>query len=308
MNEIVDHMTPRHPLVVRVPASSANLGPGFDVLGMALTLRADMGIVDEQSLDSSSVRAEGRHPALVAFRAAGGSGDVWTRCPIPSGRGLGFSGAMRVGGVALGLAQRDGVAQAEMQVFIDERRQEILNLSADLEGHADNVAASLHGGVVACAQIEGNVVATPVPLARRFASDSHIVVWVPHEQTATAESRSSLATSIDRVDVVFNLARMAQLLLGFGSGDTRALSAGVADRMHQEHRLSRVPTSRAALDRMRHNGAVAGWLSGSGPTVACLVEESEVRRVETSLTEGELARSGRVMRLAIDVDGLQAAR
>lgn len=308
MIEIADHTTPNHPLLVRVPASSANLGPGFDVLGMALTLHAELGIARELSIDSGSVRAEGRHPALVAFRAAGGEGDVWVRSPIPSGRGLGFSGAMRVGGVALGLAERDGVIRAEMQAFIDERRQEILNLSADLEGHADNVAASLHGGVVACAKIEGNFVATPVPLARGVSSECHIVVWVPHEQTATAESRTSLSTSIDRADVVFNLARMAQLLLGLGSGDPRALAAGVADRMHQEHRLDRVPTSRVALDRMRLNGAIAGWLSGSGPTVACLVDESAVRRVEASLMEGELASAGRVMRLAIDVDGLQAAR
>lgn len=295
-------------LRVRVPGSSANLGPGFDVLGMALTIHAELGVVDHHAHDGTNPLALGRHPAALAFRAAGGTSDIWVRSPIPSGRGLGFSGAMRVGAVALGLAESAGVIGGELQAFIVENRHAILNLAAELEGHADNVAASLHGGVVACAVVSGEVVATQVPLARELVSDGHIVVWVPNEQTATSESRAALAQSIERTDAVFNLARMAQLILAFGSGSRTGLASGVGDRLHQDQRLDKVPLSRQALVSMRASGALASWLSGSGPTVAALVRTDDLHSVESSLGDEYLAAAGRSMRLAIDVEGLQAAR
>lgn len=296
------------PLRVRVPGSSANIGPGFDVLGMALTVHAELGVVDESIGEDSHSRVEGRHPALVAFRAAGGIGDIWVHSPIPSGRGLGFSGAMRVGAVVLGLAQREGVIGAELQAFIESQRDAVLNLAAELEGHADNVAASLFGGVVACAHVDGRYMATRLPLGRSLVSECHVVVWVPHEQTATMESRSMLASSVERTDAVFNLARLAQLVVAFGSGDREGLSIGVEDRLHQDQRLDQVPMSRRALRTMQDAGAVASWLSGSGPTVAALVRNEDLGKVERELAEEDFAVAGRVMRLAIDAEGLQAAR
>lgn len=306
-------MTRSESLHVRVPGSSANLGPGFDVLGMAVSVYADMGTVDVGTsgpLQSHPERTvvEGRHPALVAYRAAGGKGAVWVRSSIPSGRGLGFSGAMRVGAVALGLAENAGVIGGELQPFIDEQRKTILDLAAEMEGHADNVAASLHGGIVACLEEAGRVTASTVPLAASLVSDAHIVVWVPHEQTATAESRATLANSVSRADAVFNMARLAQLVLAFGSNDREKLAVGVEDRLHQNHRLEKVPMSRRALDTMRAAGAIACWLSGSGPTVAALVGSRELSGVETGLAAPEFGAAGRTMRLTIDVGGLQAAR
>ncbi len=295
-------------LRVRVPGSSANIGPGFDVLGMAVTLHAELGIVDDRTQDTGSSVVEGRHPAHLAFREAGGKGDIWVRSPIPSGRGLGFSGAMRVGAVALGLAERAGVIGGELQPFIDDQRDVILNLAAELEGHADNVAASLFGGVVACAEVSGEFIAANVPLARGVTMGGHIVVWVPHEQTATSESRATLARSVTRADAVFNLARLAQLIVAFGSADPQGLAIGVGDRLHQDQRLDKVPMSRLALETMQRFGSTACWLSGSGPTVAAFVLADDLERVESALGHGELAVAGRVMRLAIDVEGLQAAR
>lgn len=297
-------------LSVRVPGSSANLGPGFDVLGMALDVHADIGTLHDRSSRSEDHRSavEGRHPALVAYRAAGGTGDLWVRSSIPSGRGLGFSGAMRVGAAALGLAESNGVLGSELQFFIDGNRSEILNLASEMEGHGDNAAASLHGGVVACVEVNGRFTSTSIPVADRIAAQSYVVVWVPHVQTATAESRAALSESVTRADAVFNLARLAQLILAFGSGDEVGLALGVEDRLHQDLRFGRVPSSRRALEAMADNGAMACWLSGSGPTVAGLVAQERVTTVESALSNGELAESGRTMRLSIDSTGLQAAR
>ena len=301
-------MSSTESLKVRVPGSSANLGPGFDVLGMAVSIYADMGIIDDHRTHSESQFAEGRHPANVAYRAAGGTTGVWVRSSIPSGRGLGFSGAMRVGAVALGLAERAGVIGGELDPFIDEQRNAILDLAAELEGHADNVAASLNGGVVACIESDGHVTATAVPLASSLVRDFHIMVWVPHDQTATSESRANLSASLSRTDAVFNLGRVVQLVLALGSNDPARIEVGVEDRLHQELRLDNVPLSRLALQQMRGSGAAGCWLSGSGPTVAALVHVSKVDSVEEALRIAELEDAGRLMRLAIDVVGLQAAR
>jgi homoserine kinase len=99
--------------VVRVPASTANLGPGFDALGMALSITAEVGVVDDSTdVDDLVAAVDEHHPASIAFAAAGGSGELWVRSPIPMGRGMGYSGAMRVAGAALALAQhQDGVPE-----------------------------------------------------------------------------------------------------------------------------------------------------------------------------------------------------
>ena len=295
-------------LGVRVPGSSANLGPGFDVLGMAVSVYADLGVIDDRDSGPQHLVVDGRHPANLAYRAAGGRSGVWVRSSIPSGRGLGFSGAMRVGAIALGLAERAGVIGGELVALIDEQGSAILDLAAEMEGHADNAAASLYGGVVACAEVAGHVTAAPVPLAANLIAESDIVVWVPDVQTATSESRGTLAPSVSRSDAVFNLARVVHLVLALGSNDRERLKLGAEDRLHQDHRLEKVPMSRLALQQMTGAGATSCWLSGSGPTVAALVHSSNLASVEAALSIDELQKTGRFMRLQIDVEGLQAAR
>lgn len=129
--------------IVRVPGSSANLGPGFDGLGMALGLYADVGVVGVDDVPERGKVADEHHPATIAFRSAGGNGDVWVRSEIPMGRGLGFSGAVRVGGAVLGVLQSRHAASLDVAMT-----QTVIDVTARLEGHADNVAASLLGGVV----------------------------------------------------------------------------------------------------------------------------------------------------------------
>lgn len=276
-----------------VPGSSANLGPGFDVLAMALGVHVRMGFGrDEHELSD-------RHPARVAFSAAGGRGEVWFESSIPSGRGLGFSGAAIVAGTIIGLMSRDGVAPTDGNGFIEERRDEILDRAATIEGHPDNVAASLFGGVVAVA--DRTVVNIPVGF------DARLVVWVPASSTSTSKSRGTLGDVVTRSDAVFNMGRVLMLAEGLRLGDRRLLALGVQDRLHQETRFEAAPRSRAVRDAFVRNGAVVSWLSGSGPSVAALttVEESAelVRRMRSMVEEND----GRMLDLGIDVGGARQA-
>lgn len=241
-------------LVVRTPASSANLGAGFDVFGMAVNLLADVGVGpapdDAQQVDD-------HHPARTAFDRLGGSGPLWLRTNIPMARGLGFSGAVRVGSASLAVAQSGG--------SIAEGGQEILAVAADLEGHGDNVAASLHGGVVAYVSDR----AVPFVVGPTLGS-SCFVAWVPDVTTSTDKSRQALGESVDRAAAIDNIARATQFALAFAHDDPQLLIGATADALHQAVRLPNVPGAREAMDAGVAAGAWCSWLSGSGPTIGML--------------------------------------
>jgi homoserine kinase len=278
-------------IVARVPASSANLGPGFDALGMALTLYAEVGVVEApEVLPPRAQRVVGRHPADVAFRRGGGRGTVWVRSPIPVGRGLGFSGAMRVGGLVAAWAQ---TADGSRGLAAD--RGSLLEPATELEGHADNVAASLYGGVVATA--DGRAVSVPLAL------EPAVVAWVPSFTTATEKSRTALPADVPFDDAVFNVGRTALLVAALAAGDVDALRAATEDRLHQDRRLAAVAPARAALAAGLDSGAWCGWLSGSGPTVALLCAPDAARALAEALPA-----DGHVKVLAVDRDGATVTR
>jgi homoserine kinase len=271
-------------LRVRVPASSANLGPGFDALGMALSLHLEMGIDDGSALPEFAKVIDDSHPSLAAFRHAGGTGNVWVRSVIPMGRGLGFSGAARVAGVVLGHAQRNG----KESLIAD--RKELLHLSTELEGHPDNVAASLVGGVTA--STGGEVVKLPLGL------DPAFIAWVPETQTSTEKSRTAIASSIPLPDVVFNIGHTALLMAAFAAGDIAVLREATKDRMHQDVRFAASPNSHEAFKAALATEAWCSWLSGSGPTVGVLCAKADAARIA-----GKLPKSGASHILDIDHDG-----
>jgi homoserine kinase len=277
-------------IVVRVPASSANIGPGFDALGMALTMYAEVGVGAGDDVAQPGVVADARHPAAVAFRRAGGHGGVWVRSPIPVGRGLGYSGAMRVGGLVAAAAQRGDGDPA----VVVERRAELLAAATELEGHADNVAASLVGGVVATAA--GGVVRVPLAL------DPAVVVWIPPSTTSTAASRTALPPEVSFDDAVFNIGRAALLVAALAAGDVDALRGATADRLHQDRRLAAAAASRAALAAGVKAGAWCGWLSGSGPSIAFLCAEDDAAALAAALPA-----SGHTKLLRIDTSGATVA-
>ena len=264
-------------LAVRVPATSANLGPGFDVLGMALSLYATVATC---AIGESEPVGDG-HPATQAFVQAGGQGSLWVDSPIPSGRGLGFSGAVRVGGACLGLAQKAGVAAKDLTDFIHQRQSEIIGVAAELEGHFDNVAASVLGGIVSASR--QSIVA--VPVATEVLDGIRIVAWVPFFQTSTSSSRLTLAADIARVDAVFNIARSTQMVIALVIGDLELLGTSTTDRLHQDQRLEETPKCREVMKRMIELGAISSWLSGSGPTVAAFVEGDAAENIAELLSQ-----------------------
>jgi homoserine kinase len=267
---------------VRVPGSSANLGPGFDALALAVDRHLTVGFAPF----GRSREAEANHPALVAFRRAGGSGPLWVESSLPSGRGLGFSGAARAAGVvAAGI--RDGLVDRDALV------REAFPLAAALDGHADNVAASLVGGVVATA--DGRVVSLP------FSLDAAVVVWVPRRSQSTATSRRLLAREVSFDDAVRGIGRAVLMTAALAAGDRGALAVAWDDCMHTPHRLQRLPSSRDALEVGRAAGAWAGWLSGAGPAVAFLCDPDDAAGLAAALATGAAGVDVR----AIDRSGLQ---
>jgi homoserine kinase len=274
--------------MIRVPGSSANLGAGFDVLGMAVSLYAEAGVGEPPR---SARLVDQHHPAAVAFRRLGGVGPLWFRSPIPAGRGLGFSGAARVAGALAAIAGRDGVEAVET----DDARAEALELTAELERHADNVAASIYGGIIVAA----DTTVTRVPLAFNPA----IVAWVPDTATtSTDQSRGRLPDTVLRADAVFNLGRVAMFVAACAGGDVAALRVATDDRLHQPQRLALEPASAAAIETALAAGAWAAWLSGSGPTVALMCEPARAEEIAAHLPAG-----GRTKLLRIDHEGAVAS-
>lgn len=285
---------------LRVPASSANLGPGFDALAAALTLYLDFtfdldphGTTDTSSNASANASDEG-HLAVRTFRSEGGQGPVRVAANFAGGRGLGFSGAARVAGCF--------AARLQSGQTWDDARDGALARASTLEGHADNVGASVVGGIVAVALASDgdtrNEGALPIVVRIPNAIDAQVVVWIPQAETSTKQSRATLPNQVAFSDAVFNLGRSSILVAAFAAGDTSALRAGTADRLHQDRRFERVPASRAAYEEMLRLGAYCSWLSGSGPAVAALCDSS----VATSLSTA-LPSNGRTVLCDIDTEG-----
>ncbi len=261
--------------LVRVPASSANVGPAFDALAVAL------GTYLEVFADGDDPAPE-THPAVRAFRNAGGRGPLCVRSHFPGGRGLGFSAAARVAGLLAVHAQQGRTAR--------EARSATLRVASELEGHADNAAAALYGGVVAVA---GRQVVR-IPLARELA----VVVWIPPGETATATARRLLPEQVTFEDAVFNVGRTALLVAALAAGAVDAMRVATEDRLHQRRRLARARDTHRAIDAMLDAGAFAAWLSGSGPSAAAFVDGDDAARLAAALP-----KVGRALVLDIDDEG-----
>jgi len=239
------------------------LGSAFDAVAVALDVHLEVTADAEQPAPET-------HPAVRAFRRGGGVGPIGVRARFPGGRGLGFSGAARVAGLVAACVQRDG--------SLRESRPAILRAAGDLEGHSDNVAASLFGGVVAVAG--GRAVRIPLP--RELA----VVVWIPDRETPTASARRLLPDQVPFEDALFNIGRTALLVAALAAGDVDALRVATEDRLHQGPRLARAHDTRQAIDAALAAGAFAAWLSGSGPSAAALAEPGCAHEIAAALPSG----------------------
>jgi len=211
--------------------------------------------------------ATGRHPALVGYREAGGNGPLGWDSKIPPGKGMGFSGASYVAGVA--------AAFAEQGHEIDDVRDEIFAVANELEGHPDNAAPSTYGGLT----ISTDSGSRRVPIK----ADVQVVLWVPNFEVRTSASRAALPDTVSRSDAVFNLGRVAQFIAGLATGDLTALGECLGDRLHEPYRLPAIPQTKDAIEAACEAGALRAFLSGSGPCAAAVVRPGDADRVAAAM-------------------------
>lgn len=287
-------------LRVRVPATSANLGPGFDAFAIALPMLAEF---DVRPARAWSVTVEGNGTdvpagednlfvvgAMAAANALGqtiGPLHVTQRSAIPLGRGLGSSAAAIVGGIVTANA----IAGEPLG------RRALLRIAADVEGHADNVAAALYGAfTISLPSADG-------PIAIRFAFPSlwRACLFVPTSQLTTKEARAALPEDVARADAVFNLAHASALVAAVLRGDGAMLSLAMHDRMHQAARLRLVPALDEIVSAARGAGAFGAALSGAGPAVIAFAPARLAARVTATMEEAATIAGapgrGRVVRI-----------
>ena len=222
------------------------------------------------------------HIARVAFEMAGGTGDIWFRFDVSPGRGLGFSAAARAAGAALAYAQQ-GLDAAAM-------RGEAYKIVERLEGHGDNAAPAVFGGIHVIVDSDNYRLNTALP--------GELMLWVPRESsTSTDENRAGMSSTVDRSDAVYNLGRLGLLIAALYEGDVDRLHRATEDRLHQPNRFIQQPASKAAHDAARDAGAAA-WLSGSGPSVAIVASRERADAVAAALPH-----VGDILRVRADVDG-----
>jgi homoserine kinase len=237
--------------VVRVPASSANLGPGFDVLAAALDLHMELEVVETGRFavhTDLAIAHDRRNLAVRGFAALHPVDDFefTIRSDIPLAGGLGTSAAAIVAGLV-----------AADSIF--ELGADVLAQAIALEGHPDNVAAALLGGFVVCCGGEVERI-DPVPALEAL-------LVVPEQSVRTARARAALPGRIPMSDAVFNVAHASLLVLGLARGDLGLIARGLGDRLHQPRRAHLYPRSWELVQRARELGALGATISGAGPSV-----------------------------------------
>jgi homoserine kinase len=282
----------------KAPASTANLGPGFDAAAAALDLWNELAVeegsfaVELEGEGADELPRDASHLALRAFaRFAPVEGHRFRFSNrIPLERGLGSSAAT----IALGLLA--GAEAAGREVSVDE----LLAVGEAFEGHADNLAAVLHGGVCVAWRREGVTRAARIAAAMPAAA----IVVVPASRTSTSDSRSALPAVVPHEDAAASAG--AAMLLGAAivSGDAALLAEAFADRLHEPYRLASAPLL-AAVRARPPAGTIGVTLSGSGPSVVCWARPADAARVAEELG-GALAEAA-VLQLAVTEQGAHLA-
>jgi homoserine kinase len=273
---------------VRVPASSANLGPGFDVLAAALDLRMELEVEETGRFEVRTDLAIARDRrnlcvrGFTALRAADGA-RFSIRSDIPLSGGLGTSAAAYVAGLAAADVLNGGGA-------------DLLALASRLEGHPDNVSAALLGGFVVCTGARAERLEPPPGLSA--------VLVVPDRAVRTAKARAALPPEVPMSDAVFNVGRASLLVLGLARGDLELVGRGLDDRLHQPRRAPLYPRSMDLVRRARGLGALGATISGAGPTVLAWVRSEEASDVAERL-EHEAEGWARVMALPFAARGVE---
>lgn len=290
---------------VKVPATTANLGPGFDTLGLALalydeltvTVRAEPGVfVEVIGVGKGEVPTDESNLVVTAIKHA--FDDFGIDMPglnleahnsIPHGRGLGSSGAAIVSGIMAAKGLLEGIVEMDSDT--------LLRLATEMEGHPDNVAPALFGGLtIAWTTPEG-------PKHKKLIVHRGVspVVCVPESTMSTALARSLQPTSVPHADAIFNVSRSA-LLIAALIQSPELLLAATEDKLHQDYRASAMPETNALIQVLRKNGLPA-VVSGAGPSLLVLASDPAQRLVAADLVEKHATTPWQSLMLAVDFKG-----
>jgi homoserine kinase len=277
-------------LTVEVPATSANLGAGYDCLGLALDLQDRIEVevrgwsrgeieltVDgegqgELPEDRTNRFVRGLEAALVEARGVLPEGVGWRvvmRNAIPISRGLGSSAAATVGGLVAGNALAgEPLTNADL-----------LRLAKEIEGHPDNAAAALLGGFTVSADLDGSVEALRFDAPR----DLRAVLFIPERRLSTRDMRKALPTKVPLADAVANLGRVALGVAGIATGRTELLRELTIDRLHEPYRATAYPELPRLVMSARDAGALGACLSGAGSAILAFADQvSTIARIEAA--------------------------
>lgn len=266
---------------VVVPASSANLGPGFDSLALALSRYMTISVTPGEGASSNAQHAElsdGWDMVLYAMQYLATSigedlppAQIKTESCIPVARGMGSSAAALIGGMIAG-NRLLGEPLGDV---------ELLRLATHIEGHADNIAAALYGGAVLAVPVETGQ--QTVRLA--INADLAAVVLVPHQISFTTNARAVVPDRLDRADLVYNASRCALLVHALASGEPELLGEAMKDRVHQPYRAALYGYLDGVIAAAVDAGAYGASLSGSGPTVLALSSPGDADAVACAMRD-----------------------
>ena len=262
---------------IRVPATSANLGPGFDCLGMALDMWNHIQFrpgekPGVQMMGEGAGHLSTGHDNLVYMAAKRYFQESGIAMPslaitcwnqVPLARGLGSSSAAIVGGL-LGASVMAGAGEPDLE--------HIWNLAVEMEGHPDNVTPALFGGCQIVVRDEDTLVRAPVP----FPEDLRAVLFIPDTPMPTEEARAILSVHVSREDAVYNTGRVALLINALTTGRVEDLRVATQDRLHQPTREGLLPVMRLLFRSALDAGALGVFLSGAGSTVLALTQGREL--------------------------------
>jgi homoserine kinase len=294
---------------VRVPATTANLGPGFDVFGAALSLynEFEAEYVSDSKKPFFVLKGNGKksipkgeknlfwQSMQKTFKLLGENKynlknlNISINTSIPLSGGLGSSASAIVGGIVL----------ANALCANKLNKTQVADLAVKIEGHPDNVVPALYGGICICSRdgvhAHGTVVQLPIPKLK-------IVLCVPAFELRTKRSRQILPKCIDLQDVVFNTSRIALLTAAFCCSDFELLKAGMQDRIHQPYRKKMIPAMNEVLDAALSCGAYGACLSGSGPTLAAFCNAKYALNIQKSMLKRWKKDSVRAKAYVLDID------
>ena len=290
-------------ITIRVPATSANLGPGFDALGLALDLWNESKF---EPANDFSVHAEGegsgklqsgkrnliiRTAQKLAQQAGKELPPFRIHCTnhIPLGSGLGSSAAATL----TGLLAADALTGSTLS------QEEILALATEIEGHPDNVAPALLGGLVVSTVSEGKIIARRLPV-----TSFQIAVVVPNFRFSTRQARKALPRHIPMKDAVHNLSRAVLVTEALRSGDLHLLAEAITDTLHQPYRLPLIPGAKDAMNAMRKKGAAVA-LSGAGPSLIAFTQPDSNPGPVAQRAFEEAGISAKIFQLGISNQGAE---